>query len=80
MIDEDGRPRPIDVRIDAGVRIEGKGDVVAEKGVVEGRGSRVREMKRGGGIGGLGSDGNTRKRRASSVPAGGREGKRERMD
>lgn len=86
MIDEDGRPRPIDVKIEAGVRIEGRGNVVGEKGALEGlrrvmrekAEERAREMEglRGRGGGGSGSGGDGRKRRASSAPVGEREEKR----
>lgn len=34
MIDEDGHPRPISIDVDAGVTIEGKGNVVGSRGFV----------------------------------------------
>ncbi len=36
MIDEEGRPRPIEVRVDAGIKVEGGKNIVGEKAVVMG--------------------------------------------
>jgi hypothetical protein len=40
MIDEDGRPRTLDVKVDAGIRVEGERNVVGEKAVAEILGGR----------------------------------------
>lgn len=66
MIDEEGRPRPLRIEIEAGVEVRGSGNVVGGvEGVVRAAGKRGREMEEEGEAGE--GDRRVRRRRCVSV-------------
>ena len=44
MIDEDGRPRPIHLDVDAGIAVEGKGNVIGNRSIVQNALSRRQSL------------------------------------